>query len=142
MVHILGASRDPSVAIFKSRTGVTTRWWLENGTLKWEDSKGDEGQMASADDAAHRLRAIAAMKGLGTEFGIECDARDRKALSEFIDQAAALIKRMRQHGTPYDRLRAAGILRDGGLVTPGEIATNPRIRDPRKVISVNRKYFD
>lgn len=142
MVHIIGASRDPAVAIFKSRTGVVTRWWLEEGVLKWEDSKGQEGQMANADDAAYRLRAIAAMKGMGSEFGIECDAQDRKAIGDFIEKAAALIKKMRERGTPYDRLRAAGILRDGGRLTPKDIATNARIRDPRKTISVSRKFFD
>lgn len=142
MVHIIGASRNPAVVTFKSRSGVTTKWWVENGSLHWEDSKGDAGQIANADDAAHKLRAIAAMKGLGSDIGIECDARDRKAIGEYIDQLAALIKKMREHGTPYDRLQAAGILRPGGRLTPREIATNPKIAQGRKTVQVGARFFD
>ena len=142
MIHILGASRAPSVVVFESRKGVTTRWWVSRGVLHYENSDEATGEIASYQEAYYRLLACVAMQGVSTAPGVECDAHDRAKINKFIAAAGELLKTMREHGTPYDRLKDAGILREGGQLSAQEIAADERIRYARKCVHVNSKYFD
>lgn len=143
MIHILGnASNAPKVVTFRSRKGVTTRWWTTNGVLRWEDSTGASGEIANLRDAVDRLNSCLAMAGTSTDHGVECDAQDRRQIRRFAEELGELIAEMRRHGTPYDRLRDAKILLPGGPLSPREIASNPRIASPRKCALINPKYFE
>ena len=113
-VHILGNSH---VAVFKSRTGRTTRFWAEGGIIKIEDHKPKAGggeevsytEIVNLRDALLRLKAINDMLGMSSQRGVEIDPQERKALEQYVEDMVAVIRRAKDQGNPYDKLKDAGI---------------------------------
>lgn len=113
-VHLLGRS---GVAVYKTRTGRETRYWAEGGIIKVEDKKPKAGggeevsctEIINLREALVRLKAINDMLGMSSDRGIEIDPQERKSLEKFVEEMIAVIRKAKEQGNPYDRLRDAGI---------------------------------
>lgn len=141
MPYIIGGG-NRKVVSFLSKTGVLTEYWGSRGTILWRDSNGDSGQLPTdINEIMQRLRCMVLLKGVSSDPGVECDAEDRRAFNKFIEEMGDLIHRIKEHGTPADRLREAGCLRPIPL-SKEEIARNKNIRSARKVAYIPASFFN
>lgn len=141
MTYIIGGS-NRKVVSFLSQTGVLSEYWGSNGVILWRDSTGASGQLpADIHDVMQRLRCMVLMKGMSSDPGIECDRQDRIKFDKFIAEMGDLISRIRERGTPVDRLKEAGFLRPVPM-SREEIARNKSIRSAKKVAYVPESFFN